>query len=163
MNARSCRLALLWSFFALGAAPPLATAQSSPIFGLGSTTITPPSGVATAANVLTIQLGGVAGSTLVPQNISVTSQGPGVFLISLTTPGSVGATIPTPWNIQTTHGPLAAGVYDFNVRGVIGFGTPNEMVIGTELAVDNFVVVPEPAAGLLAMAMIGFGRMRRRD
>jgi hypothetical protein len=37
------------------------------------------------------------------------------------------------------------------------------MVIGTELAVDNFAVVPEPAAGLLAMAMIGFGRMRRRD
>lgn len=162
MNARSCRLVSLLCFFSFAFAAPLARAQSNPIFGLTTASITPPSGIATPASVLNIQLAGVNGDTNVPQNISVTPQGPGVFLISLTTPGSAGATIPTPWNRQTNHGPLPAGSYDFNLTGIVGFGTPNELILGTQLLFDNFVVIPEPSAALLAAtAVIGLARARR--
>jgi hypothetical protein len=162
MNARSCRLVLIWCFSALAVATS-AEAQSNLIFGLGNASITPPSGVATPVDVLNVQLSGVNGDTNVPQNISVTPLGPGAFLILLTTPGSAGATIPTPWNQQTTHGPLAAGTYDFHVRGIVGFGTPNEFVLGTQLLFDNFVVVPEPAAALLAAAVLmSLNHFRRR-
>jgi hypothetical protein len=65
--------------------------------------------------------------------------------------------------MQTMHGPLPAGVYDFYVRGVIGFGTPNEMILGKGQVIDNFLVIPEPAAGMLAaMAIIGLPMGRRR-
>jgi hypothetical protein len=135
--------------------PGVAEAALNDIFGLSSISINPPSGGANSADVLNAQFGGTSGTTLVPTIVSVSLQGPFVYEFLLANPNQAGATIPTPWNRQTTLGPLAAGTYDFYVRGVIGYQTTNEFELGRELAINDFVVVPEPVSSLLAIPALG--------
>jgi hypothetical protein len=141
-----------------------ATAQYHTVFGLHSVGIFPPDGFATPADPLTIQFLGVYGTTNTPQNVLVMPLGPGVLRFDLVRAGSFGAAIPTDWFLQKTFGPLPAGVYDFEVRGITGYGTPEEFVIGEAIAIDDFVVVvPEPATVLMAaigVAVIGAARPR---
>ena len=143
-----------------------------PVFGLTSVEITPASGVGTPADDFSVIVKGIAGSALIPTAMTLSQPSPGVIEIALTTPGTAGATIDTPWQrsagifsipLPPPFFQLKAGTYDFYVRGITGFGTGNEFVVGPELVVNDFVVIPEPSAALLvAASVLGTCHVRRR-
>jgi hypothetical protein len=105
--------------------------------------IAPPSGVATPADLLTIDVGGVAGTSLVPHSTRAFLFAPNVVIISLATPYEIGATVLTPWHEQLSLGPLEAGAYDFYLMSTIGAGQPSQQTYGPELFLSGFAVVPE--------------------
>jgi hypothetical protein len=129
------------------------------IFGLNSFDVTPLSGVATTSDVLTIDMGGVAGSSLTPQDVTILPVGPFQYLIDLSNPYDLGATVLTPWTKQAMLGPLAAGSYDFFVSSTTG---TSHFVRGPELALEGFIVVPEPAAAWLLLEFGAICRACRR-
>ena len=157
MKARSCQL-ISWCCFLIFVAATLpAAAQYDTVFGLHSVGIFPPNGYATPGSVLTIQFLGVHDTSNAPQDVLLTPLGPGLLRFDLVTTGSVGGTIPTEWFLDKRFGPLPAGVYDFEVRGITGLG-----VIGEAIAIDDFVVVvPEPT-GLALFAIAGGITLLRR-
>ena len=121
-----------------------------------------------------VDLSGVAPSALTPQQISLTLTGPGTIELLLTTPNAAAAQVPQSWRTADVSIPiinvvarpqpiqLPPGVYDFFARGIVGLGTPNEMQIGFEQVVNDFVVIPEPSAWLLAWAAVPVIAKRRR-
>ena len=137
------------------------TAQSvSQMFGLSSFVVLP-SG-ATPSDSISIQLSGIAPSTLIPTNAVVTQLSSNSLLVSLLTTGDIGAAVPTPWSLQTTLGALMPGIYDFSAKGISGMGGSNPLGSQTATEVTGFVVVPEPASSLLLVTGGTILCLRRR-
>jgi hypothetical protein len=176
MNARLRSTAFLFGAMSVAVFAAPAAAQGVRPFGLQTVIIEPPSGVATPASLIEVGLAGVANDSLTPTQATLVMTGPGTIEVLLTTPAAAATQVPTPWmtdpNIPFVFPPfvpapapiqLAPGSYDFYVRGLVAYGTPNEREVGFQLAVEDYVVVPEPPAALLAIAaLVALGWTGRR-
>jgi hypothetical protein len=108
-------------------------------FGIDSFVVSPPSGVADDDDLLTIAMHGVAGTSLTPEDISVTLVNPTSVLVRLSNPYDYGATVLTTWSRQAMLGTLAAGTYDFWLAAATGSGSTTT-TYGPALVLEDFVV-----------------------
>jgi hypothetical protein len=173
MIARGYSVSVLCFTIAVAENLSSANAQAPSVFGLQNIVIAPPSGAATPASLIRVDVSGVAPDALTPQEVTLSHTGPGTIEILLTAPNVAAVQVPTPWATADVAIPIAnlvarpqpiqlpAGVYDFYARGVVGLGTPNERQLGFEQVVNDFVVIPEPSAWFIALTTLSLITARR--